>query len=78
VRSQERDDVGSGAEGVGDRRPVGQRQRCAQLTVELGHEQRRGWDRRAVERRQPDECEVIIGVAGADGDSALHGGVKMK
>jgi hypothetical protein len=42
VRSQERDDVSGGAEGVGDGRPVSQGQGSTQLAVQLGDEQRLG------------------------------------
>jgi hypothetical protein len=68
VRSQERDDVGGGAEGVGDRCPVAQGQGGAQLAIQLGHKQRLGRKERAVERRQSDERQMVIGVARADGD----------
>jgi hypothetical protein len=68
VRSQERDDVGGGAEGIGDGCPVAQGQGRAQLAVHIGHEQRRGRHRRAVERRQADQRQMVVGVPGADGD----------
>jgi hypothetical protein len=68
VRAQERDDVGGGAEGVGDRRPVAQGQGGAQLAVQVGHEQRLGGDGGAVKRRQASERQVVVGVARADGD----------
>jgi hypothetical protein len=68
VRSQERDDVSGGAEGVGDGRPVSQGQGSTQLAVQLGDEQRLGREDRAVERREPDQRQLIIGVAGADRD----------
>jgi hypothetical protein len=68
VRSQERDEVGGGAEGVRDRRPVGQGQGSAQLAIQLGHQQRLSRNRRAVERRQAGERQVVVGVARADGD----------
>jgi hypothetical protein len=68
MRAQERDDVGGGAEGVGDGRPVVQGQGSAQLAVHLGYQQRLGGDGRAVERREPDERQMVIGVARADGD----------
>jgi hypothetical protein len=73
VRSQERDDVGGGAEGVGDRRPVAERQGSAHLAVYLGDEQWLGRDERAVERREPGQGLMIIGVARADGDLGAQG-----
>jgi hypothetical protein len=73
VRSQERDDVGGGAEGVGDRCLVAQRQGSAQLAVHLGYEQRLSRDGRAVERRESDQRQVVIGVARADGDLGAQG-----
>jgi len=68
VRSQERDDIGRGPEGVGDGRPVAEGQGSAHLAVHLGHQQRLGRDDRAVERREPDQRLMVVGVARADGD----------
>jgi hypothetical protein len=68
VRAQERDDIGGGAEGVGDGRPIAQGQGGAHLAVHLGDDQRLGGNGRAVERGEPNEREVVIGVAGADRD----------
>jgi hypothetical protein len=68
VRSQERDDLGSGAEGVGDGGAVVQGQCGAELAVQLGHEQRLRRHRRAVECRQAVQRQTVIGVARADRD----------
>jgi hypothetical protein len=68
MRPQERDDVGGGAEGIGDGGAVGQGQGGAELAIQLGHQQLSGRDGRAVEGRQTDERQVIVGVARADRD----------
>jgi hypothetical protein len=75
VRAQQRDDVSGGAEGVGDRGPVAERQGRAHLAVDLGHEQWLGGNRTAVERGKARQRRVIIGVAGTDRDGASHGRV---
>jgi hypothetical protein len=68
VRSQERDDVGGGAEGIGDGGPVVQGQGGAERAVQFGHQQRLGRHGRAVERRQVNERQMVVGVPRADGD----------
>jgi hypothetical protein len=73
MRSQERNDVGGGAEGIGDGGSVGQRKRGAQLTVQLGHQQRPGRHGRAVECCQVDERQVVVGVSRADRDLGEQG-----
>jgi hypothetical protein len=76
VCSQERDDLGGGAERIGDGRAVVQRQGGAELTVDLGHQDRRARGAGgAVECRQTQEREFIIGVARADED--LGGGQRV-
>jgi len=73
VRAQKRDDGGGGAEGIGDGRPVVEGQGSAQLAVHLGHEQRLGRDDGAVERGEPEQRPMVIGVARADGDLGAQG-----
>jgi hypothetical protein len=68
VRAQERDEVGGGTERVGDGGAVSQGQGGAQLAVHLGHQERLGRHDGAIERRQADEPQMVVGVSRADRD----------
>ena len=65
---QERDDVGCGEEGVGDRLAGRGRDRGHEAPVGLGHEQRSGGDRRGVQLGETLELGAVGAAGGADQD----------
>jgi hypothetical protein len=60
------DDVCGRHERIRDRAQVGYRHRGAQLTVDLGEEERLGGHGRAVERGQPPHRGDVIRIRGPD------------
>jgi hypothetical protein len=82
VRSQERDERGARIERIGDRRGVSQGDGSAELTADLGHEQR-AWGRGSgtVQGGQALQCVIVVSVRRTDRDlgvERVHGHASLR